>query len=267
MQQRHLAQTYRSGIFQGWSCLIRMDVTRTELQKHASQVNAVLQETCDASNPAPLVHLVDVSIALAPSCPPTLCREVTTDLGLREIALRLPIPDTRNPRFWVAIQEQWQWRTKHRVCFIQCGLRLYVGDRSEGATQFLRLEWVAPTRDALGVLAYQGTHAGHPHWHIDRSALLGQEDYLRSLELLTAPIAEPEPEEFSEFTVQRGTIEPLLDFSWLQKMHLPARAQWMQSEWDGIEVPGPHQCEPNHLDELTHWWIGALRYVSAELPR
>lgn len=244
-----------------------MEATPTELRKHATRINAVLQNTCDASDPAPLVHLTDGTITLATSCPRALSREVTTDLGLREIALRLPIPDNRNPRFWIAMQEQWKWRSKHRACFVECGLRLYMGDRSEEAIQFLRLEWVAPISDDDGIQIYQGKHAGHPHWHVDRSALVGQEEYFRSLETLTAPAPEVEVEEFGEADSVGATAQPLLDFSWLQKIHLPARAQWMQSEWDGNQVPGPHQCEPINLEELIHWWAGALRYFSAELPR
>jgi hypothetical protein len=213
---------------------------------------------------------MDGTIALAKSCPGALSREVTTDLGVREIALRLPIPDTRDSRFWIAMQEQWDWKSKHKVCFRECGLRLYAGDRSEEAVQFLRLEWVAPTSDGDGAQIYQGKHAGHPHWHVDRSALVGQEDYFRSLEILTAPALAPHAgvEDFSgTAALITAPAQPLLDFSWLQKVHLPARAQWMQSEWDGRQVPGPHQCEPTSLDELVHWFAGALRYFSAELPR
>jgi len=244
-----------------------METTRKELQDHAHRINAVLQETCDASDPAPLVHLTEGTIALATSCPSTLRREVTTDLGLREIALRLPIPDAHNPRFWIAIHEQWEWKSKHKAFFVQCGLRLYMGERSEEAIQFLRLEWVAPTLYG-GVKSYQGTHAGHPHWQVDRSALIGPEESFRSLESLTAPAQVEEVEEFSEAaTSVSATTQPLFDFSWLRNIHLPAQARWMQLEWDGNEVPGPHQCEPNTLDELSHWWTGALRYVSTELPR
>src|SRR6202795_3067486 len=136
-----------------------MEATPRELRKHAKEINVVLQDTCDASDPAPLVDLTDGTIALAPSCPRALCREVTTDLGLREIALRLPIPDTQNPRFWIAMQERWRWKSKHRVYFVECGLRLYMGDKGEQAIQFLRLEWVAPTSDGDGNPIYQGTHA------------------------------------------------------------------------------------------------------------
>jgi hypothetical protein len=241
-----------------------MEAKRTELQEHTTRINAVLQEICDASDPAPLVHLVDGTISLATSCPSHLRREVTTDLGVREIALRLPIPDTHDPRFWIAMHEEWEWTSKHKARFFQCGLRLYMGSRSEEAVQFLRLEWVAPTLHD-GVQSYQGTHAGHPHWHVDRSALIGPEESFLSLETLTAPT--PQVEEFNEIT-SSGTVltQPLLDFSWLHNIHLPARAQWMQLEWDGNQVPGPHQCEPNNLNELVRWWDGALRYVSIELP-
>jgi hypothetical protein len=247
-----------------------MEATRKELQKHTTKVNAVLQETCDASAPAPLVRLIDGTISLATSCPSALSREVVTDLGVREIALRLPIPDGRNPRFWIAMQEQWDWKSKNRVCFRECGLRLYVGDRTEEAVQFLRLEWAAPICDNNGVESYQGKHAGHPHWHVDRPALIGQEEYFRSLDALTAPAfaQQGEAEEFNGEVAQVGVHkQPLFDFSWLQQMHLPARAQWMDSVWDGRQVPGPHQCQPNSLDELSRWGSGALRYVAGELPR
>ncbi len=147
---------------------------------------------------------------------------------------------------------------QHKCSFIQCGLRLYIGERAEQAIQCVRLEWVAPTSDSNGADNYEGKHAGHPHWHIDQSALFGQEDYVRSLESLTAPVPQTGPEDFSG--VMPEPSRPLIDFSWLQRIHFPARAQWMQSEWDGLKIPGPHQCEPNTLDELTHWWAGALRY-------
>src|SRR5208283_3684867 len=110
-----------------------MEATPAQLRKHTTRINAVLQEICDASNPAPLVQEVDGTIALARSCPGTLCREVTTDLGSRETALRLPIPDVRHPLFWIAIREQWDWKSKHRIRFRECALRLYAGAREEEA--------------------------------------------------------------------------------------------------------------------------------------
>jgi hypothetical protein len=243
-----------------------LEATHTNLQKHVTDVNAILQVICETPNPAPLVNLSDGIIALAKSCPPGVCREVITEFGIREIALRLPIPNPDSPRFWIAIREQWgPSGKKHRLSFIQCGLKLYVGERTEEAIQCVRLEWVAPTLDDNGVESYQGKHAGHPHWHIDQSALIGQEDYLRSLEILTAPTSTT-LEVFTGDT-PAALSRPLLDFSWLQSIHFPARAQWMQTKWDGQHVPGPHQCEPNDLEELTHWWEGALRYFSGELPR
>ena len=238
-----------------------LEATPTKLQKHASEVNAVLRKICEASNPAPIVTLSEDVITLAKSCPPELCRQVATDFGVPEIALRLP----GNPRFWIGIHEKWGWKKPHRLFFIQCGLRLYIGERSEQAIQCIRLEWVAPTYDNNGAESYEGKHAGHPHWHIDQSALFGQEDYVRSLESLTAPVSKTGPEVFSG-AIPDAPLRPLIDSSWLQGIHFPARAQWMQSEWDGLQVPGPHQCEPNDLDELTNWWAGALRYFSTELP-
>jgi hypothetical protein len=240
-----------------------MEAKRAELQEHEKNINSVLQDICEAQDPAPLVHLTDGTITLAATCPLALRREVTTDLGVREIALRLPIPDATNPRFWIAMHERWEWISKHKARFLQCGLRLYVGERSEEAVQFLRLEWVAPTVHG-GVQSYEGAHAGHPHWHVDSAALVGPEEHFQSLNALTAPPPET-PQEFSEAMVTDTTTQPLLDFSWLQHLHLPARAQWMNAEWDGSQVPGPHQCEPSSLKELVRWWAGALRYISAEL--
>src|SRR6266567_9420503 len=139
-----------------------MEATPAELRKHATRINAILLKACAcaASHPAPLVHLFEGNIALATSCPPELSREVTTDLGYREIALRLPIPDTSHPRFWFTGQERWKWKSKKRVYFIECNLRLYIGERGEEAAQFLRLEWVAPTLGDDGIQIYQGKHAG-----------------------------------------------------------------------------------------------------------
>jgi hypothetical protein len=240
-----------------------MEAKRAELQGHTKNINSLLQDICEAHDPAPLVHLTAGIIMLAPSCPPPLRRGVTTDLGLSEIALRLPIPDAENPRFWIAIQEEWEWVSKHKACFRRCGLRLYLGEKDEEATQFLRLEWVAPTLHE-GVQSYEGAHAGHPHWHVDSAALVGPEEAFQSLEALTAPSPE-KPEDFGDVVMADKVSQPLLDFSWLQHLHLPARAQWMNKEWDGSQVPGPHQCEPNSLNELVRWWDGALRYISAEL--
>lgn len=240
-----------------------MDAKRSELQGHEKHINSVLQDVCEASYPAPLVHLTDGTIALATTCPPTLRREVITDLGFREIALRLPIPDVTNPQFWIAMHEDWEWQNRHTARFLRCGLRLYFGERSEEAAQFLRLEWVAPTVNG-GVPNYEGAHAGHPHWHVDSAALVGAEARFQSLELLKAPSPEAQ-REFSEDAFADAAAEPTHDFSWLQKFHLPARAQWMNVEWDGSKVPGPHQCEPHSLNELLCWWDGALRYLAAEL--
>src|SRR5438874_943010 len=118
-----------------------MEASPKELRQHVTRINVVLQDTCNASAPAPLVNLVNAAITLAPSCPTALSRRVTTDLGVSEIALRLPIPDAKHPRFWIALHEQWQWKSVHKLYFDNCGLRLYMGDSGEQAVQFLRLEW------------------------------------------------------------------------------------------------------------------------------
>jgi hypothetical protein len=248
-----------------------MEAKPRELQNHVTKINAILQEVCDASNVGPLVEELDGAITVAASCPKPVSREVTTELGRIELALRLPIPSGDQPRYWVALHERWSWKGKHKISFRDCGLRLYIAEEGEEAVQLLRLEWVAPSLDLDGVLIYPARHAGHPHWQIDRSALTGPEDYLRSLEALTAPALAPQlgSEEFSEATIPDAPQRlPLVhDCSFLQDMHFPAQAQWMNLEWDGRKIPAPHQCEPTNLEELNRWWAGALRYFSAELPR
>jgi len=245
-----------------------MEAKPTDLKGHASKIGRILDEVCGASRAGPLVLAGDLIIATA-NCMP-LSRRVTTDLGGGEFALRLPIPDAQQPRYWIALHEHWEWKNKHKIRFRDCGLRLYIGGKEEEAVQLLRLEWVAPTSDPDGEPIYQGKHAGHPHWHIDRSALVGPGDYWRSIEALTAPAPElqPELEVFSEATVDLIPARTRLvhDCSWLQKVHLPAEAEWMRSEWNGSAIPGPHQCEPSSLEELERWWAGALRYLVAELP-
>jgi len=249
-----------------------MEAKRAQLKDHASIIAAVLRDVCDASNTGPLVQESDESgnivIVITHSNKP-LSRLVTTDLGLREPALRLPIPDAHQPRYWIGLHERWEWKSAHRIRFRDCGLRLYVGGENEEAVQVLRLEWVAPTSNPNGELIYSGKHAGHPHWHIDRSALVGPEDYWRSLESLTAPPLEPQPdlEVFSEasVSVRPAQLRLIHDCSWVQELHLPAHAGWMLSEWDGHTIPGPHQCEPESIARLEHWWAGALRYFASEL--
>jgi hypothetical protein len=245
-----------------------MEATPKQLDEHAQRINAFLQELCGENQPAPLVRLDHEVISLATSCPTAIRRDVTTDLGLREIALQLPIPNSKKPRFWIGLHEKWEWTSKHRLRFVECGLRVYFGERSEEPVQFLRLEWVAPDRGRDGVDIYHGAHAAHPHWHVDSSALIGQEDYIRSLETLTAPNVVVSAEEFNENSVQDFTpARQLFDFSWIQFMHFPAQAQWMHKRWDGKQMPGPHQSEPATTEQLFYWWCGALKYLLAELPR
>jgi hypothetical protein len=240
----------------------------TDLRGHATKIATVLDEVCGSFNAGLLVLAKELIIITSDS--PPFSRRVTTDLGVSEFALRLPIPNAQQPRYWIGLHERWEWKSKHRIRFCDCGLRLYIGTSDEEPVQLLRLEWVAPTSNPDGEPVYQGKHAGHPHWHIDRSALVGPVDYWRSLDTLTTPALElqPEVEVFGQFTGDVNLSPRLVyDCSWFHKLHLPAQAQWMQWEWNGNAVPGPHQSEPSSLDDLNRWWAGALRYLAAELPR
>ncbi len=236
-----------------------MEIKRSELKDHAKDINRILQEVCRASDSGPFVKEIgEVSISVARGS--TLVREVTTDFGNIELALRLPVPDADESRYWLSLNEQWQYAGRRDIRFRQCDLRLYyVGEADEAPVQFLRLEWVAPTADRDGGQVYEGGRAGHPHWHIDRAALVGPEE----AEVLNAPGSQAAIEEFSGSTAIRRSI---YDSSWIQSMHLPAQADWMRKDWNGREIPGPHQCEPENPKALLRWWAGALRYLVTQLP-
>lgn len=241
-----------------------MEAKLTELKDHTKGINAVLTEVCITSNSGPLVREDDLVVSTFNSG--TLSRRVTTDLGSSEFAVRLPIPTADEPHFWIALHERWGYKNKRVIRFLDCGLRLYVGPRAEEAVQVMRLEWVAPKTDPDGILVYDGKHAGHPHWHIDRAALVGPEDYWRSLDILTAADSQNELQDFGPPAEQPGQ-QFIQDCSWILRMHLPAQAGWMNMEWKDSEIPGPHQCEPIDIGSLGRWWAGSLRYFAAELPK
>jgi hypothetical protein len=248
-----------------------MEARRTELTQHMARINSVLMEVCRASAASPLVRQLDDQGAIVVNTRGygSISRKVLTDLGSSEVALRLPVPNVNKPPFWIALHERWIPVSRHKIRFRECGLRLYVGGVDEDAVQILRLEWVAPTEGPEGIPNYQGKHAGHPHWHIDRAALVGPEDYLHSIEVLTEPSAElvAETEDFGTAANLSGRARPRFDCSWLRNIHLPAYSRWAQLGWDGRKVPGPHQNEPVNIEELANWWSGALRYFSAELAQ
>ena len=149
-----------------------MEVKRVELTNHVTSIRRVLKEVCGVHSAAPLVRQSDEPNGIMVTTAPTedVSRRVTTDLGGTEFALGLPIPDADHPRYWIALHERWELISRHKIRFSECGLRLYVGMVDEAALQLLRLEWIAPTPNPDGEPRYLGKHAGHPHWHIDRSA-------------------------------------------------------------------------------------------------
>src|SRR5947208_16594542 len=106
-----------------------MEAKRTDLGSHATKITTVLKEACGAPDTGPLVrqHEEADSLVVSISCPTPLSRPVTTDLGMSERALRLAIPDAHQPRYWIGLHERWQQKGKHKIRFLDCGLRLYVG--------------------------------------------------------------------------------------------------------------------------------------------
>jgi hypothetical protein len=253
-----------------------MEVKRSEISEHATDIARIFAGLCGTKLVSPLVgplkdegagELV-LAIVGGPPNPALPHRTVTTDLGLIETVLGLPIPDAKERKFWIGLNESWELHGKYKVSFRNCGLRLYIGAANEESRQFLRLEWAAPEMTKDGIAVYQGAHAGHPHWHVDRAALVGPEEHLRSLEILTAPIPADIPLEV--FGYEGNISQPIpfvQDLSWLKSVHLPAQAQWMHHNWDGFTLPAPHQSAPEGLQMLTRWWEGSLRYLFAELSR
>lgn len=251
----------------------RMNATDRELAGHVSQLTSLVNEVCQVgafgSGIRPSVEGDGTLVGIDPNWAPNpFRRSVTTNLGNSEVVLRLPIPTPDEPPlFWIGLHELWRRVSKYRVEFSDCGLRVYLGTRDEAAAQIMRLEWVAPLADADGQLQYPGSHAGHPHWQIDRAALVAPSDALTSLKLVGS--GEPEPSALETFGAEPTLTEPVRarDYWWIQRMHFPAHAGWMEHEWDGSTLPGPHQCEPLSLNALAWWWAGALRYVCAELGK
>jgi hypothetical protein len=238
-----------------------MEGKSDQLANHVAKISAILQKECKISS-GPLVIDQDLQITI-PNGPMPPFRKVTTDFGSIESALELPISTQHHQRkYWIGLHEGWAPKSRHRIRFDRCSLRVYVGSTNQEPAHFLRLEWVAPEADS-GV--YQGKHAGHPHWHIDRAVLAGSKTLARSLEE-PAPVQDAVVEEFDALTVSRehSQEEDLVDCSWVQSIHLPAQAGWVK-KWNGMDVPGPHQSEPDNFEALENWWTGAVRYFVHEL--
>jgi hypothetical protein len=248
-----------------------MEAKRSEMSGHAKAISRVLANLCEVTLLAPLLkvsddgNIVAITVQGGPQNSSLTQRTVTTDLGGIETVLGLPIPDRKPPKLWIGLHEAWVFRGKYKLGFKDCGIRVYIGASDEESRQFLRLEWVAPEiKDGNAV--YPGAHAGHPHWHIDRAALVGPEERLRSWQALTAPIvAETTLEDFSVEAARPPLPLLVHDLSWLRSVHLPAQAEWMHHNWNGQVLPAPHQTEPQRLGMLTTWWEGSLRYLFAEL--
>ena len=122
-----------------------MEINREDLGAHSSRIASVLAHLCRAKATGPFVRTSEDSGAVVTTLgsitgtPNLVFRDVTTDLGMRETVLGLPIPNEAARRYWIGLHETWVWLGKHRLSFLQCGLRLYVGGTDEGTLQFLRL--------------------------------------------------------------------------------------------------------------------------------
>lgn len=252
-----------------------MRAPRSQMRDHATSVSNVLCRVCEFVPAIPVVRfressptwsdLFELQVVAASPAGARSIREVTTDLGRQELVVPLPVPSVEEPRFWVGLHESWRAAGSRFVRFESCGLRLYVGEGEAETSQVVRLEWVAAREEDP---PYEGGHAGHPHWHIDRSALVGKDEAERSLEILTRPEGDRSTlEEFDSNSSLGSDQSPRLvyDCSWLPSVHLPAQANWMTTSWDGTSSPAPQQSTPQDLAALAKWWTGALLYLAAEL--
>jgi hypothetical protein len=241
-----------------------MECKRNQFDKHVSEITSILLKECQISKPQPLVTCENFQIKIRNGPTPPF-RQVTTEFDFLEYALELPVSSQRHRRkYWVAFHEGWSAVGTHRIRFRQCSLRLYVSMAKEEPMQFLRLEWIAP--DEAG--EYDGKHAGHPHWHVDRAVLASSKVFAQSLEAPTNEVGQLVVEEFGPLTEPSTDLvqgeNALADYSWMQKIHLPAQAGWIK-KWDGTQIPGPHQSEPDDFRALENWWAGSLRYFVQEL--
>lgn len=251
-----------------------MQARKREVEEHTAQISRVLAKVCELTPTRPLVRLLSgqgglhtgqVVLSVGGAIPVHSARTVTSDLGITEEVVALPVPSADSPRYWLGLHEEWAPSGRNKLDFVQCGLRLYVADLGANAAQMLRLEWVAPEKIG-GTEVFHGNRAAHPHWHIDRAALIGPFEFERSLEMITAPTCVPELESFDESAINVNMpVDLSYDCSWLPKFHLPAQSGWMTALWDGQLVPGPHQNAPLTLEYLSRWWTGSLYYVAAEI--
>jgi hypothetical protein len=238
-----------------------MEGKRDQFARHTATISAILQSECKISEAGPLVIDHEFQIAIPNRAMPPF-RQVTNDSGIVSCVLELPISTKRHQRkYWVGLHESWALVSRHKIRFSQCSLRLYVGGPNQDPTQFLRLEWVAPDADSG---KYPGEHAGHPHWHIGRTVLAESTALMSTLEG-SVPDQDPAVEEFGALTGPREPPqgEDFVDWSWVQNIHLPAQAGWIK-KWNGTDIPGPHQSEPDNFEALENWWAGALRYFVHE---
>ena len=106
-----------------------MDARRADLANHVTAISKIVAEVCSAPVSEPLVRAYDESGSIVVRITDWVggrSRNVTTDLGQSEPALRLPVPSDR-PRLWLGLHERWTPVGKHRIHFQDCAIRLYIG--------------------------------------------------------------------------------------------------------------------------------------------
>lgn len=246
-----------------------MRIRERELVDHLDRVTDALRTVCGLARSIRVFgypkNEAEINVGIVAPLSDNVV-QVTSDNGLIERVLGLPIPSSRDRRYWIGMHETWRRVGRHQIEFGNCGLRVYTGRRAEDLVQFLRLEWVAPRIESDGSVHFQGGHAAHPHWHIDTSALAGEAEYLAFLERVTTPEM-GEVEEFGPTTKTRIQRRSERGFEWLKKVHFPAHAGWMMELWPDVNLRGPHQNVLSELESLSNWWVGAIHYIAQEIKK
>src|ERR1017187_3696675 len=118
-----------------------MECKISQFGHHAKEISAILQRECGISGAGSLVVDQNFQITIR-SGPMPQFRPVTTEFGRLEYALGLPVSTQSHQRkYWVGLHEAWKpTRSKHKISFSQCSLRLYVNSTTQELAHFLRLE-------------------------------------------------------------------------------------------------------------------------------
>lgn len=162
--------------------------------------------------------------------------------------------------------EIWGPGKAKKVLFVSSRMRFFSGSTHEALSlRPLRLEWEGPEVDAQGHLGFPGDGAAHPHWQI------GAPDWEEAPESALLRSRESEVINRTKELFEREKAVPPVPLAgarrWLQRLHLPARAHWIEAPCDMDDPTNVHVHPPGSLKEIDNWIISALRYTRHEFHK